>query len=145
MAEEKRILAVDDDEAIRRLLFTILRRRGLTVDAVRDGAEAIDRLQRCAYALVLLDLMMPRVSGWEVLDYLETRERANRPVVIVLTAGAEPRDFNADLVVGTIRKPFDVDLLLDSVTACMAALQGRQQLPGCPPPESSAEDFPKND
>lgn len=145
MAEEKRILAVDDDESIRRLLFTILRRRGLPVDTAKDGADAINRLERCAYSLVLLDLMMPRVSGWEVLDYLERRERTKRPAVIVLTAGPEPRNFNPDLVVGSIRKPFDVELLLDTVTACVAVLQGQQQLPGCPPPESTAENLPKNE
>jgi len=121
-AGEKRILVVDDDDAIRRLLFTILRRRGLAVDAAKDGAEALEQLERFRYALVLLDLMMPRVNGWEVLRHLERRSRAERPVVIVLTAGAEPRDFNPDLVAGSIRKPFEIDLLLDAVEACIAAI-----------------------
>lgn len=133
---DKRILVVDDDDAIRALLATILRRKGLDVDVARNGAEALERLGRCRYAVMLLDLMMPIVSGWEVLDQLAEQDRSSRPIVIVLTAGSEPRDLNADLVAGTVRKPFDAELLLDSVVACIAAITPRDQLRGCPPPES---------
>lgn len=134
--EEKRILAVDDDDAIRMLLLTILRRRGFAVDTARNGAEAVERLGQCSYVLMLLDLMMPAMSGWDVLDYLSRMDAEKRPVTIVLTAGGEPRDFNPDLVMGSIHKPFDVDLLVDTVTACISAVSPRPQLPGCPAPES---------
>jgi DNA-binding response OmpR family regulator len=143
MDGEKRILVVDDDEAIRALLMTILRRRGFAVDIARNGAEALDRLSRCRYAVMLLDLMMPIVNGWEVLQRLRDHEAATRPVIIVLTAGTEPRDLPADLVSGSVKKPFDVELLLDSVAACVATLGPRQQLPGCPPPDSSRKDSTK--
>src|SRR5207253_5691617 len=95
---EKRVLVVDDDEAIRTLVFTILRRGGMPVDTAKDGQEAIQKLGECRYAVLLLDLMMPVVSGWEVLEHLETIEAARRPIVIVLTAGSELRKFNPDLV-----------------------------------------------
>jgi CheY-like chemotaxis protein len=137
--EEKRILAVDDDDAIRMLVLTILRRRGFTVDTAKNGAEALERLERCTYVVMLLDLMMPVVSGWEVLDYLSRMDAAKRPLTIVLTAGGEPRDFNPDLVMGSIHKPFDVDLLVDTVTACVAAVSARAQLPGCPPSDSDTK------
>jgi CheY-like chemotaxis protein len=130
---EKRILIVDDDPAIRMLLFTILRRRGFTADAAKHGTEAIEKLGRCNYALVLLDLMMPVTSGWEVLGHLGRMERVERPAVILMTAGAEPREFDPDVVMGTIRKPFDVELLSDTVTGCLAAVSERQQAPDCPP------------
>lgn len=139
---EKRILVVDDDDAIRALLMTILRRRGLAVDVARNGAEALERLDRCRYAVMLLDLMMPVVNGWEVLDKMAKREDS-RPVIIVLTAGTEPRDLPSDLVAGTVRKPFDVELLVDTVFACIAALTARAQLPDCPPAESEHNDRSK--
>jgi DNA-binding response OmpR family regulator len=129
---EKRILIVDDDAAIRTLLVTILRRRGYVVDFAPNGIEAMEHFERCIYALVLLDLMMPRMSGWELLDWLSERPRDQRPLVIVLTAGTEPRDFPADLVAGTIRKPFDVDVLVDTVMACIGTLPETQQLDSCP-------------
>lgn len=140
---EKRVLVVDDDDAIRALLMTILRRRGLAVDVARNGAEALERLDRCRYAVMLLDMMMPIVNGWEVLDHLAQRDVSQRPVTIVLTAGTEPRDLNAELVAGSVRKPFDVELLLDSVVACIAAMSVREQSAGCPPAESEQKDGSK--
>lgn len=136
---EKRILVVDDDDAIRALLMTILRRRGFAVDLARHGGEAVERLARCHYTVMLLDLMMPVMNGWEVLETLAKMDPKTRPVTIVLTAGSEPRDLDADLVSGTVRKPFDVELLLDSVTACIAMLAPGTQLSSCPPPDSEAE------
>jgi CheY-like chemotaxis protein len=133
---EKRILVVDDDDAIRTLLFTVLRRRGYAVDTARNGAEALERLGHCRYLILLLDLMMPRINGWQVLDFLSERPPEERPLVIVMTAGTEPRQFPADIVAGTFHKPFDVELLTDSVSACLATLSGREQLPSCPAPES---------
>src|SRR5262245_8165492 len=133
---ERRILVVDDDDAIRVLLFTVLRRRGLPVDTARDGAAALERLERCPYSVVLLDLMMPRLSGWEVLDALAARPPHLRPIVIVLTAGLEPPDYPPDGVARTIRKPFAVDLIVDTVSACLATLQKTEPLDECTEPEN---------
>lgn len=136
---EKRILVVDDDDAIRALLFTVLRRRGFVVDTARNGVEALERLQHCCYAVMLLDLMMPRLSGWEVLAQLDREYVAGRtPLVIVLTAGHEPRDLNPHIVAGTVRKPFDIELLLDTIGACAATATARDQVADCPPAESEA-------
>ena len=130
---EKRILVVDDDAAIRTLLLTILQRRGMQVDTARNGQEAVEMLGRFTYVLMLLDLMMPVLNGWEVLDYVAKQDGGGRPLIIVLTAGSEPRDVSPDLVIGSIRKPFDVELLHDMVAGCISAVAARQQLPGCLP------------
>src|SRR3954469_25690893 len=135
---DKRILVVDDDDAIRALLFTILRRRRFAVDGARNGVEALTRLRKCAYSVMLLDLMMPIRNGWEVLDELKKLPLNDRPMVIVLTAGNEPRDLDPSLVAGSIRKPFDVEMLMETVMACTNALTERPQLPDCPPADSAA-------
>ena len=146
--EEKRILIVDDDNAIRTLLFTLLRRRGMPVDTAKHGAEAIERLGKCRYALMLLDLMMPVKNGWQVLEHVTAMDARMRPAVILLTAGTEPREFNPDIVAGTVRKPFDVELLYDTVVGCISVITARPQLPGCPPAESDeraqADSKPQN-
>lgn len=121
MTPDKRILVVDDDDAIRALVLTVLRRRGYGVDAVRNGEEAMEMIQGHRYALLVLDLMMPRMSGYEVMDALGRMSVMNRPRVLVLTAGHEPRMLDTELVVGTIHKPFDIELLLDIVTGCLTA------------------------
>ncbi len=136
MAREKRVLVVEDDEPIRALLFTILRRRGFRVDTATNGQDAIERLKRCNYALVLLDLMMPVMSGYEFLDALERYDKGRRPLVIVLTAGTLPRNLNPAVVAGTVRKPFDVAMLVDTVAACLATLDEMPQIDTCPGAES---------
>lgn len=133
---EKRILIVDDDAAIRTLLFTILRRRGLLVDTAKHGGEAIERLATCRYAVMLLDLMMPVMNGWQVLENVTAMEAKNRPAVILLTAGTEPRDCNPDIVVGSVRKPFDLELLYDTVIGCISAVGGHERVPDCPAAQS---------
>lgn len=130
---EKRILVVDDDDAIRVLLLTILRRRGLVADAAADGGEALDCLRRSHYSVMLLDLMMPRESGWDVMGEIAQWPRERRPIVIVLTAGPEPRSLDPTLVAGTVRKPFDVDMLIDTVTACVRRGPSRTQAEDPPP------------
>jgi CheY-like chemotaxis protein len=138
-SDEKRILVVDDDSAIRTLLMTILRRRGLSVDTAKHGAEAMERLGKCRYALMLLDLMMPVKNGWQVLEYVTAMEETARPAVILLTAGTEPREFNPDIVSGSIRKPFDVELLFDTVIGCISVIGTRKQIAGCPKSESEED------
>jgi CheY-like chemotaxis protein len=131
---EKRILVVDDDDAIRALLMTVLRRRGLTVDSARNGSEAIERCMRCRYALVLLDLMMPVMSGYDVLAQLS--QMAERPVIVVLTAGALPRQLDSQIVAGTLRKPFDIELLVDTVRGCLSNVGDITQRGDCPAADS---------
>jgi CheY-like chemotaxis protein len=66
--QRRRVLVVDDDAEIRDLLATVLRRRDLAVDCVADGGEAIAHLHRNTYAVVLLELFMPNVDGFAVLE-----------------------------------------------------------------------------
>lgn len=139
---DKRILIVDDDDAIRTLLLTVLRRRGLAADTARNGQEALERMSSCRYAVLLLDLMMPIMSGWDVLDRLESSAPETRPVVIVLTAGGEPRNLKSGLVAGTVRKPFDIELLVDTISGCAMSVSGQAQSTGCPPAESERSGAP---
>lgn len=133
MKSEQRILVVDDDDAIRALLRTVLRRRGFHVDGARNGVDALDQLGTRNYALILLDLMMPRMSGFELLDHLSRLPGLIRPQVLVLTAGLESRAFATDLVIGTVHKPFDIELLLDIVSGFLSVTAEQTQPP--PPVE----------
>src|SRR5947209_15711782 len=83
-----RVLVVDDEPAIRALVAKIVERAGFAVDTAADGAEAIDRLAERNYAVIVLDLMMPAISGYEFVDFLQQRG-GKRPTVIVITAAAE--------------------------------------------------------
>lgn len=133
---DRRILIVEDEDAIRSLLFAIMRRRGFHVDTARNGVEGLDRCTTCRYDIVLLDVMMPLMNGYEFLEEIGKRAWADRPMIIVLTAGVLPMDLDPDIVAGTLRKPFDVEMLVDTVGACLDRLPQRAQMDGCPPADS---------
>src|SRR6267378_4401219 len=113
MATQKRptprVLVADDDQSIRQLLCTIVRRERFDVDCVADGLEAIEKLQEHQYAVILLDLMMPRASGPDVIAYMKKHPPAMKPIVLVITAYSDPKvkDVDSSVVAGVLRKPFE--------------------------------------
>lgn len=117
---EPRILVADDDQAIRQLVTTIMRREHLTVDSVADGVEAIEKLQEHEYAVILLDLMMPRTDGFGVIDYLAKHPPRHKPIVLIVTAYADQKFKQVDpnIVSGVLRKPFEVADLGAIVRLC---------------------------
>lgn len=114
---EQRVLVVDDEPAIRALITKIVERAGLPVDNARDGAEAIVKMDSASYAVLVLDLMMPAVDGFAVIEHL--RSRPHRPAIIVITAGdtAAIRRLDGSMVHSVLRKPFDIDVLGDLIVA----------------------------
>lgn len=119
---QARVLVADDDQAIRQLVCTIVKREGLEVDCVADGAEAIDQLRRHEYAVVLVDLMMPRVDGFGVIEFLRDHPPAYKPVVLVITAYADQtfKKVDPNVVTGVIRKPFEVADVGNVIRLCVA-------------------------
>jgi CheY-like chemotaxis protein len=127
---EARVLVADDDQSIRQLLGTIIRRERLEVDLAADGLEAVEKLKAREYAVILLDLMMPRLNGFGVIEYLKQHPPLHKPVILVISAYADQkyRDVDAGVVAGVIRKPFEVADLGNLVRLCAhgfnSALQG---------------------
>ena len=133
--EKPRILIADDDQAIRQLVCTIIRREGLEVDCAADGFEAIEMLRDHEYSVLLVDLMMPRVDGFGVLEYLRTHPPAFKPVVLVISAYADQRFKQVDptIATGIIRKPFEVADLGALVRLCVHGFDAaREQMLGAP-------------
>lgn len=112
MAEGKTkppLLVVDDDRAVRKLLERVALRAGFDVDTAKDGLDAIEMLQRRVYEIVIVDLMMPRVSGYELVQKISSL--VPRPTVLVATAMANGDVARLDdsMVRRVIRKPFDIE------------------------------------
>jgi two-component system, OmpR family, response regulator ResD len=114
-----KILVVDDDDAIRAMVERVLRREKYDVECARDGFEAIEKLSRNDYATVLLDLMMPRVDGHGVLQFLERERQAPGPWVIVMTANVQSaaETQRSRPVYRVLPKPFDIRDLIQHVRA----------------------------
>jgi CheY-like chemotaxis protein len=83
---QRTILVVEDDECIRQELVEALREEGFELLSACDGAEALAQMSARRPDLVLLDLMMPRVNGWQVLDEVQKERRFRDIPVFVLTA-----------------------------------------------------------
>jgi CheY-like chemotaxis protein len=116
-----RVLVVDDDQAIRQLLITIIERERIAVDAAADGAEAIALLRQNDYAVILLDLMMPKLDGFGVIEFLRRHPPAKKPIVLVITAYTDQKFKKVDptIVTGVVRKPFEVADLGSLVRLCV--------------------------
>jgi two-component system response regulator ResD len=115
-----RALVVEDDAATRRLLRALLEERGCNVDEAVDGQQAINLLVQHDYAVVLLDIVLPRISGTAVMDYLSQHKPAMLARIIVVTGlnVAEIRNLFPG-VCSALAKPVIPARLLQSVDACL--------------------------
>lgn len=115
-----RALVTDDDAVTREILTTVLRQKGVQFDEAINGAEAIKLLKQNQYALVFLDLLMPRIDGWGVLDFVRSKG-GNNAKIYIMTAFREQRLSAADqeIVAGMIYKPID-EVEIDRVLQKMA-------------------------
>ena len=118
----KRILLVDDDPDVLESIELALKGRGYDVLLAHDGAEGLVRAERDAPDLIILDVVMPRRSGFAVLDRIR-RKRGRSPRIILLTANTEPRHREFAVSHGAdafLHKPFEVLDLLDEVEMQLA-------------------------
>jgi CheY-like chemotaxis protein len=113
MAMPHSVLVADDDESMRHIIADILTEAGNTVACATDGADAIHQLGGPAPDLMILDLLMPGTSGWDVLEFMEERPRLSTIPVVVLTAYGSSGEIPTGRPV--IHKPVDPDLLLQLV------------------------------
>jgi DNA-binding NtrC family response regulator len=113
MSEKSKILVVDDEEALRTVLSGELVSEGYDVRTAADGDDAISNLQKESFDLVLLDIKMPRMNGFEVLKFV--KEKYPRTRVVMLTGFADLKNAIESKKLGAedfVSKPYDlVDLL----------------------------------
>ncbi len=107
------MLVVDDEEALRTVLSGELANEGYEVKAAADGDEAISEVEKSPFDLVLLDIKMPRMSGFEVLKYIKVNHAKTK--VVMLTGFADLKNAIESKKLGAddfVSKPYDlVDLL----------------------------------
>src|SRR6202522_2958368 len=116
MAEQKTILVVDDDVELSDGLRSVLERQGFRVLQARDGQQAKTQIYNQRPDLVILDMMMPRMGGYPVLEHF--RDKTETPPIIMITAneGSRHKAYAEYLgVVDYIRKPFAMERLLEAV------------------------------
>ncbi len=113
MADKSKILVVDDEDALRTVLSSELESEGYEVRTAADGQEAIAQLEKDSYQLMLLDIKMPHMNGFEVLKFV--KEKHPKTKVVMLTGFADLKNALESKKLGAedfVSKPYDlVDLL----------------------------------
>ena len=121
-ADRKKILVVDDDEAVRCVTFEMLKRLGFDVTTAESGESALEQASHQSFDLVLLDLAMPTMSGMEVFDSLQAIEPDARVIFMTGYSRDEFSDLLADNAATTsvLSKPFPMQELKTSVESMLA-------------------------
>ncbi len=122
---DMRILVVEDEPRLLRNLAKALREEGYAVDTAEAGDDGLFKAESYDYDAVVLDVMLPRLDGWEVLDRLRKKKRTP---VLMLTARDAPKDRVRGLDTGAddyLIKPFDLDELLARLRALIRRAAGQ--------------------
>lgn len=114
------VLVAEDDDSLRILFGALLRRHGFLVDFVSNAAEVAERVARHDYDVVLLDLRMPDVSGFDVLRHFARHQPHLLQRTIVATGVGEKvlQSLGRNSVFAVLRKPFDLDELEQTIVDC---------------------------
>jgi CheY-like chemotaxis protein len=117
--KKNRILVIDDDESVREVTAWMLRSRGLEVIEAESGEKGIDLARRANPDLILSDVLMPNMDGFEVLDRLQMDPETVGIPLIFITGWADPVEVSNQLKRGVrfIWKPFNIEMLMHSVLA----------------------------
>jgi CheY-like chemotaxis protein len=117
---------VDDDDVIRQLITVNLELEGFEVVTAVDGQDALDKVKDAQVQVVTLDVMMPRVDGWEAATRLRADPDTAHVKVVLLSARAQEADLQRGEKIGVdayLTKPFDPDELIETVRRLMAQAQ----------------------
>ncbi|HVE98948.1 MAG TPA: response regulator [Mycobacteriales bacterium] len=113
-----RVLVVDDDPVIRQLVCVNLELEGFDVVTAEDGLDALEKAKALQPEIMTLDIMMPRLDGWETAARLHADPETSHIKVILLSARAQEADLRRGKGLGVdayLTKPFDPDDLIDTV------------------------------
>ncbi len=113
-----RILVVDDDDVIRQLITVNLELEGFEVLTAFDGQDCLDKVKEVQPVVITLDIMMPRLDGWEAASRLRADPETAGIKVVLLSARAQEADFQRGTGIGVdayLTKPFDPDELIATV------------------------------
>ena|SRR5437763_14292705 len=133
---EPRVLILEDNDALRVMLFTILRHQPLAVDTAATADEAMSRVESCDYALILIDLNLPDDASEDFLRrFADFRPQATTFVIAVRDPKSDVL-LDADAVDAVLTKPLELDTLAEVVRECAFVVPPPEDPLECPRAES---------
>lgn len=135
-ATEARVLIIEDNDALRVMLFTVLRHQPLGVDTAVGAEDALDKTRRCDYALILLDMNLPDDESIAFLKgFREERPDGTSFILAVRDPNLE-LSVDSTLVNAIVNKPVEIDTLAHAVRECALVVPPPDEPLNCPPAES---------
>jgi DNA-binding response OmpR family regulator len=136
-SSEARVLIIEDNDALRVMLFTILRHQPLAVDTAQSADEAMEKVQLCDYALIIIDMDLAAGGSYSFVESFR-RERPDAPTFILAVRDpARDMAIEPDLVSAIMNKPIEIDTLADVVRECALTIPPpADPVDNCPPAES---------
>jgi DNA-binding response OmpR family regulator len=135
-ASETRVLIIEDNDALRAMLFTVLRHQPLGVDTAIGVEDALEKTRTCDYALILLDMNLPNDESTSFLiRFREERPDATAFILAVCDPSNEVA-VDSTLVDAIVNKPMEVDTLAHAIRECALVVPLPDEPLNCPPAES---------
>jgi DNA-binding response OmpR family regulator len=106
----QRVLVVDDDISVLETIQKILTHAGFRVDTAENGNECLEILEKGFSGLILMDVVMPKMDGWDTIEEIVNRDLVKNTIIVMLTGELEPSkkmDHLKEYVLDYITKPFD--------------------------------------
>ncbi|HEY0372669.1 MAG TPA: hypothetical protein VGD79_11745 [Thermoanaerobaculia bacterium] len=131
---EPRVLIVESNDALRAMLFTILRHQPIGVDTAPSADDALQKITTCDYALIVIDMDVPQATSF-LTRFREERPEATSFVLAVRDSRND--DFlDPDVVSAVLNKPLEIDTLAELVRECAMVVPPPEDPLNCPPAES---------
>jgi DNA-binding NtrC family response regulator len=136
MEKNPRVLIIEDQDVLRVMLFTILRHQPLAVDTAASIDTAMEKVQTCDYALILIDMDLENGGAESFLSsFREARPEATSFVIAVQNP-SKSVSLDASIVSAVLNKPLEIDTLADVVRECAVVVLPPEDPLACPPAES---------
>ena len=133
---DARVLIIEDNDALRAVLFTVLRHQPLAVDTASSADEALEKVQKCDYALILVDMDLADDDSERFLHrFHEVRPSATSFILAVRNPRSD-KIIEPGMVSAVVNKPLEIDTLVDVVRECALVIPPPEDPLPCPPSES---------
>ena len=123
---DKQIMIVDDDPSIRSTVEIVLNTKGYSICVVESGRKCLDKLREGFRGLILMDIMMPKMDGWDTISAIENEGLHRGNVICMLTAVHDPGpklEKLTEYVMDYVRKPFTSEELLETAAEYIEYVQ----------------------
>ena len=133
---ETRVLIIEDNDALRVVLFTVLRHQPLGVDTASSTEEAMEKVRACDYALILIDMDLPEDDSEEFLRRFHDFRPDATTFIMAVRNPRDDRILEPGMVNAIVNKPLEIDTLVDVVRECALVVPPPEDPLPCPPSDS---------